>query len=68
MELQSLPSKKQRKDIPSDLEEEVTGPDRDRPPINQAQNPMHDAEIQKERERIYNELKKRDQTRKHKVN
>jgi hypothetical protein len=56
-----LPSKKERKEIPTDLEEEVTGKDRDRPPINQAQNPMHDAEIQKERERIYNELKKKDQ-------
>jgi hypothetical protein len=59
-----LPSKKGRKEIPTDIAEEVTGKDRDRPPINQAQNPMHDAEIQKERERIYNELKEKDQKNK----
>ena len=29
--------------------------------MNQAQNPMHDAEIEKERKRIYEELKKRDE-------
>ena len=56
-----MPKKKERKDIPSDLEEEVSGNKRDRPPINQAQNPMHEAEIEKERKRIYEELKKRDE-------
>lgn len=65
VEFQSLPPKKQQKGIPFDIEEEVTGKDRDRPPINQAQNPMHNAEIQKERERIYNELKKQDQKTRH---
>lgn len=53
--------KKEKKGIPSDLVEEVSGKRRDRPPMNQAQNPMHDAEIEKERKRIYEELKKRDE-------
>ena len=54
-------TKKGRKDIPSDIVEEISGNGRDRPPINQAQNPMHDAEIENERKRIYEELKKRDE-------
>ena len=61
MEASRLPKKKGTKDIPSDLEEEVSGNKRDRPPINQAQNPMHEPEIEKERKRIYEELKKRDE-------
>jgi hypothetical protein len=56
-----LPKKKGIKDIPMDLEEEVSGNKMDRPPINQAQNPMHEAEIAKERKRIYEELRKRDE-------
>jgi hypothetical protein len=58
-----LVSKKEKKKIDSNLEPEISRPDRERPPFTQAQNPMHDAEIQKERERIYNELKKRDEKR-----
>jgi len=53
--------KKEKRGIPSDLVEQVSGRRRDRPPMNQAQNPMHDAEIEKERKRIYEELKKRDE-------
>lgn len=56
-----MPNRKVRKDIPSDLVEEVSGKGRDRPAIDQAQNPMHDKEIEKERKRIYEELKKRDE-------
>lgn len=56
-----MPSKKERKDISTDIVEEVSGKGRDRPPINQAQNPMHDTEIEKERKRIYEQLKKRDE-------
>jgi hypothetical protein len=38
--------------------EEISGKKRDRPPVNQAQN-LHEAEIEKERKRIREELKKK---------
>ena len=61
MELHVMSKNNGKKEIDTIPEEELVKSNRERPPINQAQNPMHEAEIQKERERIYNELKKRDQ-------
>ncbi len=53
----NVPSKK-RKELPSDLVEEISEKRKERPPVNQAQSLMHDPEIEKERKRILEELEK----------